>query len=180
MYVPTPCPVAFELRYLVALTRKRVKPLSRRGRPLSTEMPRWIEVYWLQFATILIRTYTGTSHIEIIFSTSARYLDYPVGRLAAPDGSTQRVTLVPSYPNPVNTTTILRYALSTASRVRLAILDMRGREVVSLVDRPHLAGWYRMPWDGCDTQGIPVASGLYFCLLHTEQGLAVQKLLVIR
>ena len=74
MHVPTPCPVAFELRYLVALTRQRVMPLSRWERPISADMRRWIESRGLQIVTVPHRTHAGRSHTGTIFSTSARYL----------------------------------------------------------------------------------------------------------
>ena len=44
----------------------------------------------------------------------------------------------------------------------LAIYDVRGARVRTLIDKPQPAGRYRVEWDGRNNDGAPVGSGIYF------------------
>ncbi|UCH63248.1 MAG: T9SS type A sorting domain-containing protein [Fidelibacterota bacterium] len=65
-----------ELFYLVELTRKRIKFLSRWEKPLSEEVLRWIRRYGLVVDIIPRRTLLRRRIYETVFSTSSRYVDY--------------------------------------------------------------------------------------------------------
>ena len=66
------------------------------------------------------------------------------------------------WPNPFNTTTQLRFHLNQAASVRLAIYNVQGQLVRTLVDAPLHAGVHQMRWDGRDERGHLVATGPYF------------------
>ena len=66
------------------------------------------------------------------------------------------------WPNPFNTTTQLRFHLNQAAAVRLAIYNVQGQRVRTLVDAPLHAGAHQMQWDGRDERGHSVATGPYF------------------
>ena len=70
------------------------------------------------------------------------------------------------WPNPFNTTTYLRFYLSQAASVHVAIYNVQGQRVRTLVDAPLHAGAHQMLWDGRDERGHSTASGLYFARLH--------------
>ncbi len=76
--------------------------------------------------------------------------------------------LHPAYPNPFNPSTTLRYDLPQASRVRLTIYDVMGREVRTLVQGEQGAGYQSVNWGGTDNSGQPVSSGVY--LYRIEAG----------
>ncbi len=76
--------------------------------------------------------------------------------------------LVGAQPNPFNPSTAVRYELNQPEQVRLAIYDTQGRLVRSLVDGPQAAGYYTMAWDGRDTRGQQVGSGIY--LIRMQAG----------
>lgn len=67
----------------------------------------------------------------------------------------------PGYPNPFNPNTTLSYSLPQDGPVRLAILDLRGREVALLVDEIQQAGEQSVNWNGTDGAGKTVPSGTY-------------------
>jgi hypothetical protein len=67
-----------------------------------------------------------------------------------------------NYPNPFNPTTVISYQLSEISKVSLRIYDVLGREVANLVNEQQDAGYYRVEWNGKNTQQQPVSSGIYF------------------
>lgn len=73
------------------------------------------------------------------------------------------VFLLECYPNPFNPSAELRYWIPVggAGNYRIALFDLRGRQVVELVNQYHQVGNYRLTWNGLDQLGIPVASGVY-------------------
>lgn len=77
------------------------------------------------------------------------------------------VSLGRNTPNPFNPRTTIHYALPERSPVRLAVYDLRGRHVRTLVDEEIDGGEHSVEWDGRDRGGRSVASGVYFYRLDT-------------
>jgi hypothetical protein len=71
-------------------------------------------------------------------------------------------------PNPARTATALRFALPRASQVSLAVYDAGGREVRRLADGMCAAGEHAIGWDLRDSEGIAVASGVYWIRLRAD------------
>jgi flagellar hook assembly protein FlgD len=73
-------------------------------------------------------------------------------------------------PNPFNPSTRLEYELARAGRVRLRIFDVGGRLVreVDVGHRP--AGLSSIPWDGRDSRGRTLGSGVYVVRLEAGNG----------
>jgi hypothetical protein len=88
--------------------------------------------------------------------------------------------LSPSYPNPFNPMTQLRYRLPAAGPVRLAVYDAAGRRVRVLVAGERVAGEHPVSWDGRDDGGRELPSGLYLCELRAGGQRAVRKLVLAR
>lgn len=74
--------------------------------------------------------------------------------------------LHPNHPNPFNPSTNVAFEIPRASDVRLTVLDVSGREVRTLAHRPYAAGFHSIRWDGCDTRGHAVESGVYLARLQ--------------
>jgi len=55
-----------------------------------------------------------------------------------------------------------------------------GRRVRTLVDTSLGAGRHRIPWDGHDDGGLPVASGVYYLRIDTGGRVLRDKLVLIR
>ncbi len=85
-----------------------------------------------------------------------------------------------AYPNPFNPRTQLRFDLPRAGRVALRIYDVRGRLVRTLVDEVLPAAVHQRSWDGTDTDGRRVASGVYYARLNGPDGVATRKLLLLK
>ena len=66
------------------------------------------------------------------------------------------------WPNPFNTTAHLRFHLRRAALVHVAIYNVQGQRVRTLVDAPLDAGIHQMRWDGRDERGHAAATGPYF------------------
>ena len=74
------------------------------------------------------------------------------------------------WPNPFNTTTQLRFYLNQATSVHVAIYNIQGQLVHTIVDASLHAGVHPMQWDGRDERGHAAASGLYFARFRTAHG----------
>jgi hypothetical protein len=70
--------------------------------------------------------------------------------------------LLPATPTPSSGPVELAYALPSATAVELSIYNVRGALVRTLVHTPDSAGTHSTLWDGTDSAGAAVASGVYF------------------
>lgn len=70
--------------------------------------------------------------------------------------------LYPNYPNPFNNSTNIRFSLEKNSHITIAIYDLLGRRVTTLVDSYYKSGIYQLKWDGRNNDQHVVTSGIYF------------------
>ncbi|MBD3289093.1 T9SS type A sorting domain-containing protein [candidate division KSB1 bacterium] len=92
----------------------------------------------------------------------------------------ENFNLFPNYPNPFNTITLVRYQLPAASQVTIDVYNVLGRRIRTLVDEVKEAGFYTVTWDGLDSDGFPVVSGLYFYRMHAGSFKTTRKMTVVR
>jgi flagellar hook assembly protein FlgD len=64
--------------------------------------------------------------------------------------------------------------------VEVAVTDVAGRRVRRLGAGSLPAGRHTVRWDGRDATGRPVASGVYFLVLETEERRVTRKLVLVR
>jgi hypothetical protein len=86
--------------------------------------------------------------------------------------------LFQNYPNPFNPTTHINYQMPSDSYVVLKLYDLLGREVVTLVDEFRKAGRYAATWDGTNSSGNRISSGVYFYRLTAGSFTGVKKFLL--
>ncbi len=84
-------------------------------------------------------------------------------------------SLSQNYPNPFNPTTSIRYDVSYAAHVRLAVYDVLGREVDVLVNGPLQPGRYEAVFDGRN-----LASGVYLYRLEAGSFGQTRRLCLLR
>lgn len=90
------------------------------------------------------------------------------------------VTLAPVTPNPFNPKTTVAFELRHTERVELAVHDLRGRRLVTLLDRECPPGRHRVQWDGRDDHGRNLPSGAYLVQLRTESAVRSTKAVLLR
>jgi hypothetical protein len=73
-----------------------------------------------------------------------------------------------NYPNPFNPTTHIGFSLPEESRVRLKVYDILGREVAMLLNDVRTAGVFTAEWDGRNSLGMNVSSGVYIYRLQAS------------
>ncbi|MFB0517595.1 MAG: FlgD immunoglobulin-like domain containing protein [Candidatus Neomarinimicrobiota bacterium] len=92
----------------------------------------------------------------------------------------QNFELSQNYPNPFNPATEIQYKVSEAASVRLTIHDLTGRLVNTLINETKQPGTYQVQWNGRDSQGQRMPSGVYFYSLDTGSYRAIKKMLLIK
>ncbi len=95
----------------------------------------------------------------------------------------KETALFPNYPNPFNPETWIPYQLAKPSEVTLHIYTVNGRLVRVLVLGHQSAGRYQSRsraayWDGRNSLGETVASGVYFYTLTAGDFTATRKMLI--
>jgi hypothetical protein len=85
-----------------------------------------------------------------------------------------------NYPNPFNPQTRIEYFLPRPAQVTLAIYNILGQKVKTLIDESHTAGTKSVTWDGKDPEGRLVASGIYFYKLETADYVDSKKMLLLK
>jgi len=85
-----------------------------------------------------------------------------------------------NVPNPFNPTTTIRFTIATDTYATLAVYDIAGRRVKTLVDGNVKADFYHVVWDGRNESGHRVASGIYFYRLQAGPFVRSHKMIVLR
>lgn len=89
-------------------------------------------------------------------------------------------SLEQNYPNPFNTATKIRFGLRQSNKVKIAIFDLKGREVVELIDAVMSGGAHEVKWDGTDSFNVPVASGAYLVILRVGNYKKVRRIVLLK
>jgi hypothetical protein len=83
-------------------------------------------------------------------------------------------------PNPFNPSTTISYTLPGEARVRLEVYDVAGRRIANLVDAVQGPGDHSVLWDGKDSNGVPVTSGIYFYRITAGDLKISRKMILVR
>jgi hypothetical protein len=125
----------------------------------------------------------SVSAVDLAPQAETTRLRLLVGAAALEEGETalpSEVTLRPGYPNPFEGAVTLKYELPEATDVRVAVYDLLGRRVRTLVDARREAGTHPLRWDGSDAGGVPMASGVYFVRLTAGDVMRSEKVVRVR
>jgi len=90
------------------------------------------------------------------------------------------LSMAPNFPNPFNPQTTIRFALPRSGEVDLAVIDLAGRRVATLVDGPLPAGQHRVTWNGRDDAGRRVSSGIYFSKVSFGGEVRSSKMIMLK
>lgn len=91
----------------------------------------------------------------------------------------EKFELAQNYPNPFNPVTNIRYQLAQAGAVQLVVFNALGQRVVTLMQTNQTAGAYTVQWNGKDTSGNELPSGIYFYRLKAGPQQAERKMILI-
>ena len=85
-----------------------------------------------------------------------------------------------NYPNPFNPTTTINYTLPARQTVSLAIYNLKGELVKSLVNGPVSEGSHAVVWDATNEFGQKVTSGIYIYLLRSGNRQVARQMVLIK
>ncbi|UCG93447.1 MAG: T9SS type A sorting domain-containing protein [candidate division WOR-3 bacterium] len=88
--------------------------------------------------------------------------------------------LYQNYPNPFKTETSIYYQLPQANAVTIAIYNVSGQRIKTLVNERKDAGFYTVRWDGKTQDDQRVSNGVYFCRMVAGAYISVKKILLTR
>jgi len=94
------------------------------------------------------------------------------------------VRLYQNHPNPFNPSTRIAFTIpgdgSVQRYVMLAVYDVTGARVKTLINEALPGGRYEVSWDGTNEHGQHVASGIYFARLASSGVKVTRKMVLIR
>jgi hypothetical protein len=84
------------------------------------------------------------------------------------------------YPNPFNPSTTISYQIKTPEAVTLSIYNTRG-QIVQTISRSHnTAGIYSVQFEGKDTHGNTLSSGVYHVVMTAGKHSSTQKIVLMK
>ncbi|RKX20288.1 MAG: hypothetical protein DRP26_01945 [Candidatus Zixiibacteriota bacterium] len=85
-----------------------------------------------------------------------------------------------NYPNPFNIKTIISFNIPEPSKATIDIFDILGRKVACVFDGLLEAGRHQILWDGRNSDGDEVTSGIYFYRLKSNERSEIKSMTLIK
>jgi hypothetical protein len=85
-----------------------------------------------------------------------------------------------SRPNPFGASTAISYSLAREGLVNIAVYDLNGRHVCTLVDEEQQPNRYQTSWDGANERGQDVPPGVYFIRYCAGDHVFSRKAIVLK
>ena len=83
-----------------------------------------------------------------------------------------------AFPNPFNDATDIVFGMPEAGYARMEIYNATGQLIQVLIDGEQRQGYQRIRWEGDDSRGTPVASGVYLIRFEAGGNLQTRKVLL--
>jgi len=84
------------------------------------------------------------------------------------------------YPNPFNNSVVIKYTIKERQYVKLSIYNIVGRNILTLESADMNRGQYKSVWNGINSSGKSISSGIYFVNLQGETFSQTAKILMIK
>jgi hypothetical protein len=101
-------------------------------------------------------------------------------RIGSPASLPEKFELGRNYPNPFNPSTTISFALPGEIAIELKIYNIRGQEVKTLISKVMPAGYHEVVWDGKNSGGEEVSSGVYFYRLTAGEFSESRKMIMLK
>lgn len=104
------------------------------------------------------------------------------------ENNSENISLTPTeyvldqnYPNPFNPSTNISYYLKEKSTVTLEVYDILGNRITTLIDsKQQNSGSHSVVWNGVNTNGVSVSSGVYIYKLRANEFAASRKMILLK
>ncbi len=126
--------------------------------------------------------FNGTLYENPIIGSPDTVVTRQSTEIGDPDNGTlpESYSLDQNRPNPFNPTTSINFTLPRASNVKLEIYNILGQKVLELANGFYEAGTYSEFWDGNDSNGKNVSTGVYFYQLSVDDFQETKKMLLLK
>ena len=85
-----------------------------------------------------------------------------------------------NFPNPFNQSTIIELDLPHAGKVVVDVINILGQRVATIVNGELAAGFQRIGWDGKDSRGRDLSSGVYFYRLRMDNFSQTRRMVILK
>ncbi|MBK7093279.1 MAG: T9SS type A sorting domain-containing protein [bacterium] len=85
-----------------------------------------------------------------------------------------------NYPNPFNPETVIEFALPKSANVMITVYNTTGQKVATVLNNVMSAGRHQVRWDGKDSGGNTVSSGVYLYKFESEGFSETRKMLLVK
>lgn len=85
-----------------------------------------------------------------------------------------------AYPNPFNPSTMIPYQIKEGGKVRIDIYNTRGQLVRSFEENHETAGRYQINWNGRDSSGKELSSGVYLYKMSAKDYNSTKKIVLTK
>ena len=90
------------------------------------------------------------------------------------------VSIIFCYPNPFNPSTTISYTLEDDINVNLKIFNINGRKVFENENINSKAGLNEYKWNGVDSKGNYLTSGIYFIAIESNDKILMDKVTLLK
>jgi len=95
-------------------------------------------------------------------------------------GVIKESNLYNNYPNPFNPSTVIKFDVAKAGKVTLRVYSVTGELVKELLNKEVVSGSYSIEWDGTNSFGKKMSSGIYFYKLQTIDYQKIGKSILVK
>jgi hypothetical protein len=132
------------------------------------------------YAGFALEAISGQQNTDTAADVLAGMIDWVDGLNDIPDNGTGEPALpsnveLTAYPNPFNPDLTVGYALPSAGQATVAVYDLLGRRVATLVQGRQTAGLHRVTWQAGDA-----ASGVYIVRMHSPMGRVSKRVTLVK
>lgn len=120
------------------------------------------------------------STYEVFQGASIKMSDIITGISPETGEIAQNFQLLQNYPNPFNPATAIPYHLPKSAEVEIAIYNLRGQKIRTLIHETRPAGFHEVKWDGRDENGALVAGGVYLCRFGADSYIQARKMVLLK
>ena len=114
---------------------------------------------------------TAVSPNDVFFATGkgiSRLIRIPDVNVCETESDSQILSIIGNFPNPFNDSTDIRFATETSDMLELAVFTIHGQKIRVLLNDRIDSSLHTIRWDGKDTRGNRVSSGIYILRLNSK------------
>jgi len=91
-----------------------------------------------------------------------------------------RTTLLGNYPNPFNPETIISFSVASDTMVNIEVFNVKGQKITTITNRIYRSGKHQVVFNGKDSNGQNVSSGVYLYKMTTPDHTEIKKMILIK